>query len=162
MAQQKWYPTNWPPGTPNQLLEFSRRALDFIYQIRDTLGPLMLSATGLGTQTITTDANNAVEGLALNLSRSGNWFVQVALQASIADDSQDFTVSLRVGGTIQAATAVYNFPAQPVEIQLTGLWPISVAAANTMVSVTISKAAGAGTSTLDLGSSSIVATWQGV
>lgn len=154
----KWYPT-LGGGLTGSVYDAFRRVLDFIYETRDEHGPLQSWTNGSGELEVTT-ADNPVPGCEFSLTRAGWWVVVGTFSVVVTDSAQLFTCSLYHRGVAHDVKAFVK-GASGTTVTVSQTWRVGGAAWD-LVQLQISKAGGAGGSTVDGDNSTITATWQGV
>jgi len=158
MAKESWYP-NFELAVPYTVKEAFRRLLDFIYELRDQLGPLTIWARGADISQTIDVAPVAVNGCSVTLPRTGNWLVTGCFTILVADSAQLFTGSLRRTGDIPQQYANLE-AASGTTATVCQQWLIA-AQRNETVSLVIQKEGGGGTSEVLGTQSTISATWAG-
>lgn len=156
----KWYP-NFGFEIPRTVQEAFRRVLDFVYELRDQLGPTIVWAKSTEQITIGTDRKH-IPGCQLTLERTGRWLVSGTYTMIVdGDGAKLFTGSLRVGTEQQLPQALLE-AADATTATICQQWLLTIAERNTVVSLEIVKETGAaGTSTAEKEHCTISATWQG-
>lgn len=155
----KWYP-NFRSDVPQGVQEAVRRMLDFIYELRDQLGPLGLWAKSNEQLTVGI-VRTAIPGCQLVLPRSGQWLISGTYTVIVdGDGAKLFTGSLRVGAEQQLSQALLKI-ADGTTVSFSQQWFIT-ASTNTEVSLEIVKEdTASGDSTAEKEHCTISATWQG-
>lgn len=156
----KWYP-NFGSEIPRTVQDAFRRVLDFVYELRDQLGPTVVWAKSIEQIAIGTDRKH-IPGCQLTLERTGFWLVTGTATIIIASDAAKlFTLSLRVGTEQQLPQALLE-AADATTATISQQWLLATATRNTAISLEIVKETGAaGTSTAEQEHCTLSAAWQG-
>ncbi len=156
----KWYP-NFGFEIPRTVQDTFRRVLDFVYELRDQLGPTATWAKSTEQITVGIDRKH-IPGCQLTLERTGFWLVTGTATIIIASDAAKlFTLSLRVGTEQQLPQALLE-AADATTATISQQWLLTTTTLNTPISLEIVKETGAaGTSTAEKEHCTISATWQG-
>jgi hypothetical protein len=149
-----------------ELQDGFRQIYDFFYQLRDNGGPSSLFTKGELTgatqavlaQTSAGDLGSSL-GLQLTLARPGTWTISTAVCLSIEGDTDLFTLSLVVGQTPLPYTALRQAGADEI-VMLAQNWSVAVQGGE-ILTLWIKKAAGAGTSNVIPGNTTMTAEWMG-
>lgn len=172
----KYYPTI--RGTDLKGLTLSvalafRQAFDFLFTLRDDLGPLVLTATR-PTQDVTITTTPIVGIVNLTLPRTGLWLIQGVIHVKVTGDGgETFRMQLVAGVNAGTAAGAGVAPvlivvpgegvlvaADGTEVMIVQIWEV-LADKVTNVQLFISKDAGAGTSVAVKGNTTLTATWAG-
>ena len=156
----KWYP-NFGFEIPRTVQDAFRRVLDFVYELRDQLGPTAVWAKSTEQITVGTDRKH-IPGCQLTLERAGWWLVTGTYTIIIdGDGAKLFTGSLRIGTEQQLSQALLE-AANATTASVSQQWFLTTTTRNIVVSLEIVKETGAaGTSTAEKEHCTISATWQG-
>lgn len=143
-----------------------RQIYDFFYQLRDSGGPVSLFTVGELTgdpQTVLAEASASDRGsslgLQLTLQRAGTWTISAAVCLSIEGDTDLFTLSLIVGATPVPYVGLRQAGANEI-CMLHQNWSV-VAQGGEVLTLWMKKAAGAGTSNVIPGNTTMTAEWMG-
>ncbi len=153
-------------GSFQELDNAFRQIYDFFYQLRDSGGPVSLFAVGDltgGTQLVlaeTTPADRGSSlGLQLTLQRPGTWTVSAAVCLAIVGDTDLFTLSLVVSATPVPYVGLRQSLADEI-VMLHQNWSVVVQGGE-VLTLWMKKAAGAGTSNVIPGNTTMTAEWMG-
>ncbi len=149
-----------------ELQDAFRQIYDFFYQLRDNGGPVSLFTKGEltgPTQLVLAEVTPAdlgsSLGLQLTLQRPGTWTISAAVCLSIEGDTDLFTLSLVVGQTPVPYTALRKAGADEI-VMLAQNWSVAVTGGE-VLTLWLKKAAGAGTSNVIPGNTTMTAEWMG-
>lgn len=158
MPRNSWYPS-FDPSVPFSVQSAIKTAFDWIYQQRDSLNPITLQGRGMQVQTIS-DTPIAVDGCNITLPRGGTWLVTGNFTFNvIGDTGQLFSGVVVKRGTpvlVQAQLEVGSDTTATVSQQ----WLIP-ASQGEVLGLSVVKAGGGGTSTVDGLHTTITAVWAG-
>ncbi len=153
-------------GSYQELDNAFRQIYDFFYQLRDTGGPVSLFSVGNLTgdpQVVLAEVSPADRGsslgLQLTLQRPGTWTISAAVCLAIVGDTDLFTLSLVVGSTPIPYVGLRQVGADEITM-LHQNWSL-VAQGGEVLTLWMKKAAGAGTSNVIPGNTTMTAEWMG-
>lgn len=153
-------------GAFQELENAFRQIYDFFYQLRDGGGPVSLFTVGNLTgdpQTVLAEASASDRGsslgLQLTLQRPGTWTISAAVCLSIEGDTDLFTLSLIVASTPVPYVGLRQAGADEI-CMLHQNWSV-VAQGGEVLTLWMKKAAGAGTSNVIPGNTTMTAEWMG-
>jgi hypothetical protein len=134
--------------------------LDFIYELRDDLGPA--GEWARSTEDVTVGADiKPVTGCQLTLGRTGRWLIVGCYTVAVnGDQTQTFTGTLRHQGETRLEEAVFVAPTDLTTVTVSQAWLVE-ASANDVVAIEIVKDGGAGTSVCQQHNCTISAVWGG-
>ena len=156
----RWYP-NFNIAIHRQVQETFRRVLDFVYELRDQLGPMALYASSTEQLTIGI-TRTYVPGCQLNLGRTGYRLVTGVYSIIVdGDGGKLFTGSLRVSAEQMVPQALLN-AANTTTASIVQQWLILTTTAGTEIGLEVVKEdTASGDSTAEKHHCTISATWQG-
>lgn len=155
----RWYPNlDW--NVNRDVRDAFRRVVDFIYEIRDFLGPRAKWARSTKQFTIGT-TRSAIPGCAITLDRSGWWLVTGTWTIiNDADNNRLFTGYLKAGTEVQLQTALLQNSSGDVA-SISQQWFLNIEG-NTLITLEIMKESGAtGDSTAEKDDCTVSAVWSG-
>jgi len=158
MPNTRWYPNLRSVG--QDLMQAVRRILDFIYELRDDLGPRAHYVQSTKEHVIGT-TRSAVPGCSLTLTRPGKWLLTGCSTITIDGDGDElFTLSLKLNAELLLPTAQLS-AADTTICTITQQWLVHISTESTAV-LGLAKADGAtGDSLTAWNQTTLSAVWGG-